>query len=191
MGWIHNLGEGGACLEAADRLPPGTRLHLRLQADGRAIELEARVVWTGSLIPRGSVISHGMAFVSAASHWPPALGALLLSEEKVRGAGLRLPLELPVTCRQEGGASALLRGRTGDVSRGGFSLFLPQPLSPGTALKLTLHAPGGPIATEGTIVWVAPPAKRASGEPIGHGLRILPAEGSVSAPLERLLSGPP
>ena len=190
MGWTHNLGEKGARLEAAGRLPPGTRLRLRLQADRRTIEVEARVAWSGDIVPPGRVIPHGVAFVTAASDWLPALRALLLAEAQVRSQGLRLPLEIPVTCRQEDGAGIPLHGRTGDVSRWGLSLFLPQPLPSGTGLKLTLHAPGTPITAAGTIVWAAPPVKCTPGEPIGHGLRIFPREGSVSAPLERLLREP-
>jgi hypothetical protein len=178
-------------VEAADPLPIETRLHLRLQTDRRTIEVEGRVVWRGEVTPPGGVIRHGVAFPRAASDWLPALDALLHWEERVRATGLRLSLELSVTCQHQGGVGAILRGWTGDVSRGGLSLFLPEVLPPGTALKLTLHTPGEPIAVEGPIVWVEPSAKREPGELIRHGLRVFTLDGSVSTPLERLLMEPP
>lgn len=178
-------------MEAADPLPPGTRLHLRLQAERYTIEVEARVVWRGEAAPPGGVIPHGVAFRRAACDRLPALRDLLVSKEKVGSTGLRRPLTLSVTCQRQGGAEVILRGWTGDVCRGGLSLRLPQALPPGTELNLTLHTPREPIAVEGTIVWVEPPVMRAPGELIRHGLRAFTLDGSVSTPLERLLMEPP
>jgi Tfp pilus assembly protein PilZ len=190
VGWTRNLGEGGAGVDLADPLRPGMPLRLRLQTDRGAIEVEARVIWIGEPGTPGGVVPHGMAFTQVASDQLQALRDLLLSKGEVRHAGVRLPLELSITCQCKGEMGLPLQGWTGDISRGGLLLRLPQVLPPGTVLELTLHTPNEPIAVEGTIVWVEPPERRSTGEPIGHGFRFIAFDGSLSMSLGLLLAEP-
>ena len=46
-----------------------------------------------------------------------------------------------------------VRGRTGDVGRGGLLLLLPKVLPPGSALEITIQTPRGKVEAEGTIAW--------------------------------------
>jgi c-di-GMP-binding flagellar brake protein YcgR len=173
-GWTRDLSEGGACLELDERLPAPSLLHIRLQTEGGAIEVEAQVVWEVGARERGETeagILHGVAFTHLSPVQLQALRDLLLSHSQGRRPGVRVPLDLPVTCQAKDPAAVPLHGRTGNVSRGGLLLRLSQVLLPGTSLKLTLDRPNGHVTAEGEIVWVEPPATRISGEPIRHGLR--------------------
>jgi hypothetical protein len=168
VGWTLELSEGGACIELAERLPPPTPLRLHLQGEGGVIDVEGRVVWAGEPdLPGG--ICHGVAFTQIAPDRLPALRTLLHCPGPERRGGLRLHLDLAVTYRRTGPASAPLLGRTGDVSRGGLLLHLPEVLTPGTALAVTLHTPTEPLTMEGRIVWVEPPGVRTPGHLIAHG----------------------
>ena len=46
-GWTRNLGEGGACVELAERLWPQTPLQLSLRTERGPLDVEAHVAWTG------------------------------------------------------------------------------------------------------------------------------------------------
>lgn len=190
VGWTRNLSEGGACVDLAECFRPQIPLRLRLQTDRGAIEVEGRVAWTGDPLPTGGVIPHGVAFTLVGRDQLPALRDLLLSKGEVRHAGVRLPLELAVTCRAKGQEGSPLQGRTGDISRGGLLLRLPEVVPPGTALEVTLHAPQEPLSLEGAVVWVAPPENRRPGQLIQHGLRFTALGWSLSLSLGYLLAEP-
>jgi hypothetical protein len=90
----------------------------------------------------------------------------------VRNAGgVRLPLEVSVSCQRKGQAGTPLQGRTGNLSKGGLLLFLPQSYSPGTALEVTFHSAVWPLTAEGVVVWNKPSVGRGLAEPIPHGFR--------------------
>ncbi|MGH7387465.1 MAG: PilZ domain-containing protein, partial [Candidatus Methylomirabilales bacterium] len=64
-----------------------------------------------------------------------------------------------------------LTGKTGNVSRGGLLLLLPETLAPGIHLQLGLGLPDGPITARGRVMWRDP-------KPIGagrfhHGVRLV------------------
>jgi len=173
-GWTRDLSEGGACLELDERIPAPSVLHIRLQTEQGAIEVEAQVVWEAEAQERGETeggIRHGVAFTHLSPDQLRALRALLLSHSQGRRPGVRLPLDLPVTCQAKDPAAVPLHGRTGNVSRGGLLLRLSHVLMPGTSLRLALDRPDGQVTAEGEIVWVEPPETRVSGEPIRHGMR--------------------
>lgn len=108
---------------------------------------------------------------------------------KVRNVGgLRLPLEVSVTCQRKGQAGTPLHGRTGNVSKGGLLLYLSQSHPPGTVLEVTLNSPAGPLTAEGVVVWNKPSAGRALGEPIPHGIRFSALGWSRALALGLLLS---
>ncbi len=171
VGWTRNLSEGGVCVELAERLQPRVLLQVILRTDRGAIELEAEVAWASQASAEGGGILHGLTFSRIAPDQLQALQTLIASKGQVQLAGVRLPLEIPVTCRPKGNAGQALRGLSGDISRAGLLLLLPEVLPPGSALDIILHTPKGPLATEGVIVWVEPPAGRAVGPPYRHGIR--------------------
>ncbi len=171
VGWTSNLSEGGACLELAERLDLSTSLTVVLRTYEGEIELKAEVVWTAEGGATEGGIFHGVAF----THIPPdqhrALRELIRTKGQVRSAGVRLPVELTVLCRRKGNADAPIQGRTGDISRAGLLLRLPQALPAGTELEVTLQTSQGPLTAEGTIIWVVPSEAQTPGELIRHGFR--------------------
>jgi hypothetical protein len=188
VGWTRNLGEGGACVELADALSPETPLCLCLQTDRGAIKVEARVVWVGEATAPGGVVPHSIGFIQVNPDQLHPLRELLLSKGEVRHVGVRLLLELSMTCQRKVQMGLPFQGWMGDISRGGLLLRLPQVLSPGTPLELTVCTPGEPIAVEGTMIWVEAPERRSTGEPIGHGFRFIAFDGSLSMSLGLLLA---
>ena len=186
VGWTRNLGESGTCLVLPKRLPLTQPLHLCFQTDGGPLKAEGRVVWAGQ--PGVDLIRHGVAFTRIAPEHRRVLRDLLLSQGHVRPAGVRLSVALPVTCRCRGQARPPLQGWTGDISRGGLSLGLPQVLPPATELVITLHPPAGPLTLAGTIIWVEAAKRRASREWIRHGLQFTVLDAAVDLALARLLT---
>jgi len=168
VGWTLELSEGGACLELAERLPPQTTFRLHLQTKGGPIDVDGRVVWAGEPdLPGG--ICHGVAFTRIAPDHLVVLRNLLRRPGPERRCGFRLQMEFAVTCHRNGQAGPPLQGRTGDISREGLLLHLPELLTPGTSLVVTLHTPTEPLTMAGQIAWVEPPGVRTPGRPIAHG----------------------
>ena len=171
VGWTLELSEGGACVEIGECLSPLTPIRLCLQTGGQSIEAGARVVWAGKPdLPGG--VCHGVAFTQIATNHLQTLRDLLESPRPDRRRGIRHPIDLEVTCQRIGGADSPLHGRTGDVSRDGFLLLLPEVVALGTDLAVTLRAPSGPLTVEGKIVWVEPPEIWTPGQPIAHGFEM-------------------
>jgi hypothetical protein len=190
VGWTRNLSTRGACVELAEHLQEKTSLRTRLQTDRGAIDVEARVVWAGNPAPTRGGVLHGVAFGEVAPEQLQALQALLLAKGETRQAGVRLPLEVAVTCQPKNQTGLALEGQTGNLSRGGLLLRLPLLLAPDTVVELTLHTPGGPLTAEGAIVWVDPPEQRIPGEPIRHGLRFTVIGWSTTLSLGLVLAEP-
>lgn len=170
VGWTRDLSEGGACLELAEGLEPSSSLQLFLRTDQGGLELDAEVRWAAGPAPGGGVL-HGVAFTEIAPDQRQLLRDLILSKGQVRQAGVRLPAEVPVTCQPKGQAGPPLQGRTGDLSRAGLLLRLPQVLPPDTVMVVSLPTSRGPVAAEGVIVWVEPPEAQTPGKLIRHGVR--------------------
>ncbi len=103
-------------------------------------------------------------------------------------AGIRWPLELDVTCRSKGMTGTPLQGWTGNISRTGLLLNLPQELQCGTMLELTLQTAEGPVTVEGAVVWVEKSEGRKSTEWVGHGVRFTTSTWSLSSTLRLLLA---
>ena len=193
-GWTHSVSEGGACVELDRPLPPQSRLHIHFQTDRGVIAVETQVVWTGEASGpgEGSVaggIPHGVAFTHLTPDQHQALRDLILSQRQERRAGVRLPVDLAVTRHAEGASTPTVRGRTGDVGRGGLSLRLSHALPPGMALELTLHLPKGPLTITGEIIWVDPEYRQTYGDPIRHGVRFAALGWPSALTLACLLSG--
>jgi hypothetical protein len=188
VGWTRNMSEGGACVELGERLRPPMSLRLLLRTDRGSVEVEGQVVWAGEPGLVGGGILHGVAFTQIAPDQLQALRDLLLSRGQVRHDGVRLPLELSVTCQPRTQAGPPLQGLTGDISRGGLLLLLPQVLPPGSILDITLHTPNGPLTLEGAVAWVESPGGRALGPPFRHGLHFTALGWSTSLSLGLLLA---
>jgi hypothetical protein len=190
-GWTRELGEGGFTAELAERFEVQTVLRVRIQTDRGPIETEAKIVWIGASTPAGAENYYGLTFTRIESDHLEALRDLILPLSMVAHAGMRLAMDLPVTCRPKTGHDAPLKGQTGEVSRGGMLLRLPQEATPGTVLDLTIHSANGPLALEGAVVWTQAPEERKPGDMIDHGVRFTSSTWSVSLALGFLLAGRP
>ncbi len=186
VGWTRNLSESGACLLLPERLPIKISIQLLLQTDGGPIKAEARVIWAGK--PGFDLVRHGVAFTRIAPDQRRALRDLLRWSGSVRPAGLRLSVEVPITCRRRGQAQPPIPGWTVDLSRGGLSLRLPQALTPGTELIITLPAPTGPLTLAGTVVWVEASRRSPRKETVRHGFQFTILDAAVELALARLLT---
>jgi len=97
----------------------------------------------------------------------------------------RFPANLPAVCREVGGAGRRWRGRTADVSGGGFAIDLPIRLSRNTRLALTVRTAIGPLALEATVLW----GRKAAAVPgsFRHGLQLPEEREGLDLPLTVLL----
>lgn len=189
-GWTRELSEEGAAVELAERLEPQTVLRVRIQTDQGPIDAEAKVIWIGTSAPAGVENYHGLAFTHIAPDQLQTLRDLLLPLSMIRHVGMRMPADFPVTCRLKSPGAIPLRGRAGEVSRGGMLLRLPQAIPPGSLVEITLHAASGPITLEGTIAWRHAPDSSQPEELIDHGVQFTSSTWSVSLALGFLLAGP-
>ncbi|HSC71628.1 MAG TPA: PilZ domain-containing protein [Candidatus Methylomirabilis sp.] len=173
-------------IEVPEPLEPQVCLQLRLQTNEGGIEVVGRVMW-GEEPPAGEGgIFHGVAFTHLAPKQREALLDVLRSLTQGRRAGIRLPLDIQVTCWPEGESHDAISGRTGDISRGGLLLRLPRVLAPGTVLEVSLDAPGGPLQVRGMIVWAEPAGGPTTNKPIRHGFRFTAVDWPTSLVLGRL-----
>lgn len=190
-GWTRELGENGFTAELAERFEVQTLLRVRIQTDRGPIEAEAKIVWIAAATPAGAENYYGITFTRIEADQLEALRDLILPLSMVAHAGMRLAMDLPVTCRPKGGQDQPLKGQTGEVSRGGMLLRLPQETAPGTVMDLTIHSANGPLVLEGAIVWTQAPEERKPAEMIDHGVRFTSSTWSVSLALGFLLAGRP
>jgi hypothetical protein len=190
VGWTHNLSEHGVGVELDGSLRPGLPLGLKLVTPYGPLDLRARVIWIGGPQLGGGTL-HGLEFRQV----PPLQQAFLeqylnLLRGQARGGG-RFPLDLPVRCQVKNPPGTSLAGRTGNLSRGGALLYLPQAVPVGSVLGVTIHAAAGVLAVEGRIVWVDPPSQRTPGAPIRHGLKYVRLDWPTALVLARVLVGGP
>jgi hypothetical protein len=177
-------------VELAERLHAEMALRVRLQTEAGGIDAEGRVVWAADPPMPGKGILHGLAFSEITPDHFQALRALLHSKGALRQAGLRLPLELPVTVQPKDSAIPSVEGWTGNLSRGGLLMRLPQALPLETEVELTLRTPHGPLTAEGVIVWVDPVEGQAASQMLRHGLRFTAIGWSTTLSLGLVLAEP-
>ena len=190
-GWTRELGEGGFTAELAERFEVNTPLRVRIQTDRGPIETEAQIRWIGASTPAGAENYYGLSFTDIAPGHLQALRDLILPLSMVAHAGMRLAMNLSVTCRPKNAGGSPLKGETGEMSRGGMLLRLPRLIVPGTVLDITLHSSNGPLALEGTVVWSETSETQKPGGLIDHGVRFTSSTWSVSLALGFLLAGRP
>ncbi len=188
VGWTHNLSETGACVELAERLGPRMPLRLLLRTDRGGIQLEAQVVWGGEPGRLSGGVLHGVKFTNLAPDQVKAIRDLIKSKGQVRNAGVRVPLEVKISCTPTDPKGQPMEGLTGDISRGGLLLLLPEIIAAGSKMSVSLDTPSGPLAVEGTVVWVEPPGGRAAGPPFRHGFQFTTLRWSTSLSLGLFLA---
>ncbi len=189
VGWTRDLSESGACVELAEVLQPRMPLCIRLQTDRGPIEADAQVVWTREFHPAKGGVVHGITFTHLAPTQLQALAELLLFKRGIREAGVRLVMDIPVTCLPKGPGGPI-QGRTGNLSCGGILLRLPRRLPPRTQLEVILHMSSGPVKAEGEIVWVGSPEGREPRAYVSHGLRFTSLSWSSSLAVGLMLTIP-
>jgi hypothetical protein len=150
VGWTRYLSEGGAAVELPDRLAQTSSASSCRRAG-------APSSW------RRGALERGARFGGAASPWA---GLPRLS----RSSSTRSELLLPPTSRSGTPSPPARRGRgrwkpkaaraplpgSRAMSAEGLLLRLPQAITPGTLLEVTLEFATEPLSAEGTIVWVEP-----------------------------------
>ncbi len=191
VGWTRDLGSGGACVELDERIPTQGVLQLRLQTEQGPIESAARVIWDRRPPLAESGCLHGVAFTQLAPDQLASLRTLLLAQKPWLTARGRLPVDLLVICRPTRPARPPLRGRIGNLSRGGCSLLLPKLLLPCTALEVFVPTPTGTLMLAGAIAWVDRSGNESSGRPIWHGVRLIARDWPTALALARFLTEPP
>ncbi len=173
VGWTCNLSESGLCVELDERLRPETLLALQIYTDRGSIDVRGRVVWVGRPGGLDHGIPHGVGLEKLPPEQRQALHGMLLPLSMVPHADVRLPLRLPVSCQCKEHTRELLQGQTGNLSRAGMLVYLPQALSPGTVLGISLPTAKGGIRVEGRVTWASPQARNQPGQPIPHGVRFI------------------
>jgi PilZ domain-containing protein len=172
IAWTRNLSEGGACVELTRPLQPQIPLVLRFQTDRGAIAAGATVAWVGNPGRTGKSVPHGVAFTLLASDQLQALRTLVARGKHQGRTDIRLSFEVSVTCQRMGAPPRPpIEGLSGNISRGGLLLLLPQVLPPGATLELTMHTARGPLIAKGMIVWVESATGQLLGPPFRHGLQ--------------------
>ncbi len=187
-GWTHNLGSHGVGVELDVSLRPWLPIGLRIVTTYGPLDLRARVIWIGSLQMAGGML-HGLEFRQVT---PPQRAFLEDYVQLLQGqarVGVRFPFDLPARCQLKSPPGPSLPGRTGNISRGGAMLYLPQAVPVGSVLGVTMSTAVGAADVDGVIVWVEPPTKRAPGAPIRHGMEYVLLDWPTALVLSRVLAG--
>jgi hypothetical protein len=189
-GWSHNLSEHGVGVELEAALRPWLPIGLRLITSYGPLDLRARVVWIGLPQPGGGVL-HGLEFRQLTPQQREFLAEYVRVIQGQARIGVRFPINLPARCQPKSPPGPSLQGRTGNISRGGAMLALPEAVPVGSVLGVTISTAAGSAAVDGVIVWVEPPAKRAPGAPIHHGMEFVLLDWATALLLARVLAGSP
>lgn len=175
-------------MELGEPLSPGTPLTLLVQTARGPLELQAQVVWTGEPLEAGGGNLHGLAFTEADAKLLQALWDLLQAQSGTARAGLRLPVAIPAICHTKYPPGPMLQGRTGNISREGLLLFLPEVLPPGTVLAVTLDTPRGPVTLEGVVACWDTPGIAPQSKSVRHGVHLTSRDWATALALGRLVA---
>jgi hypothetical protein len=189
VGWARNLSVGGACVDFGERLEPKTVIGMLFQTDRGPIEVEAEVIWAASEHGLDGGIAHGLSFTRVGPQQQAAVARLLAGLGPATRTGHRLPLDVPITVVRRDRPGEVISGRTGNASRGGALLLLPQPLNPGTRVTVRLQTSRGPLRLDASVAWVEPAETRRSGESVRHGVQFVLPDWSTCLALGLLLTG--
>jgi PilZ domain len=189
VGWTRNLSMGGVCVDLDERLDPKTVLGVLFQTEHGAIEVEAEVAWASSAPGLDGGTPHGLEFMQLGPRQTQAMERLLADLRPTARSGHRLALDIGVSVIPRDRPAEVIPGRTGNASRGGALLLLPQALSAGALVTVRLQTSRGPLRLDAAVVWVDPPEKRRPGEAIRHGVQFVSLDWSTSLALGLLLTG--
>jgi len=187
-GWTLNLSERGLGVELERSVRPRFPVALRMATRYGPVVLRARVVWFGVPQVEGGT-PHGLEFQEVTLQQREFLEGFVQTLPDRTRVGVRFPLALPARCQLKSPAGPSLQGRTGDISRGGAMLYLPQAVPVGSVLGVTIHSAAGLADVDGVIVWVDPPNQRAAGSPIRHGMEFILLDWATALVLSRVLAG--
>lgn len=185
-GWTRDLSGRGAWVELPETFAPSSQLDLNLHTRGGSLRLAGQVAWVRTE-PDAAPYLHGVLFTSTTSEQRDQLRTLIARAESL-GAG-RLYCTLAATYRREGVAGAAAPCETRNLSRSGVALRLPERLSLGTHLRVSIPTAFGRITADAQVVWAEQHAPHPRGAPYRHGLRFLRLEPSSELPLRVLLHG--
>ncbi len=195
LGWTRTLSEEEAAVDLTESLAPGTPLTVLFQTPRGPLELHAEVAWSGGPLPDGGGLLHGLAFNQPNSKVLHALRNLFQTLNVFRElsvpprASLRLPAVIPATCQAKYPPGPRLQGRTGNISREGLLLLLPEVLAPGTVLAVTLESPHEPVSLEGVVVWRDASARAALENWVRHGVQLTSRDWATAVALGHLVAG--
>jgi hypothetical protein len=189
IGWTRNLSMGGVCVDLDERLDLKMFLGVLFQTDHGPIEVEAEVAWAASAPGIDGGIGHGLEFRGLGPKQTQAMERLLAEIQPTVRTGHRLALDIGVTVIPRDRPGEVISGRTGNASRGGALLLLPQALGPGTLLTVRLQTSREPLRLDAAVIWVDPPEKRQPGKAIRHGVQFVSLDWSTSLALGLLLTG--
>jgi hypothetical protein len=159
-----NVSEGGACLLLPERISPGAALDVMVRGEAAVYMFRATVVWAGA--GGLSAIPHGVRLEALSPQNQLAWGRLLF-EERQRGserAG-RIAVDLPAYCLVEGKGTPL-PGDVQNLGVGGLLIRLPELLSAGTGVTVTIRSPLRALELPGRIAW----GQARPGEQPAHGV---------------------
>jgi hypothetical protein len=187
-GWTLNLSEHGLGVELDGSLRPRLPVALRMATRYGPVVLLACVVWFGEQQAGGGT-PHGLEFQEVTLRQREFLEGFVQTLPDRTRVGMRFPLALPAQCQLKSPAGPTLQGRTGDISRGGAMLYLPQAVPVGSVLGVTIHSAAGLADVDGVIVWVDPPTQQAAGSPIRHGMEFILLDWGTALMLSWVLAG--
>lgn len=185
-GWTRNLSTRGAWVEMPERVAAPIGLEVWFDAPGPELRLAARVAWV-SLDPQNRSALHGLRFTCVAPEQQKRLCALV-ARRKMCPVG-RLYCPLAATWQCEAAGNVALPCETRDLSPGGVSLRMPEPMPTGARVQVTIPTAFGVIGAVAQVVWAEPPDARPRGASYRHGLRFLSLNSSSELPLKLLLAG--
>jgi hypothetical protein len=189
-GWTRDLSEHGVGVELDGSLRPPFPVALRMATRFGPVALRARVVWFGVPQAEGGT-PHGLEFQEVTLQQREFLEGFVQTLPDRMRMSVRFPLALPARCQLKSPAGPSLQGRTGDISRGGAMLYLPQAVPVGSVLGVTIHSVAGLADVDGVVIWVDPPDQRTAGIAIRHGLEFILLDWSTAIVLSRVLAGNP
>ncbi len=166
-----SLSDGGACLELAESLAPGTLLDVTLQTDEGGLTMEAEVVWVGRRGSAGRGTLHGIRFTGLIPEQKRAVRRVIQRLGRLPQDASRVPVRLPARCRPAAGTGVPVQGWTEDIGQEGLSVSLPQRFPVGSVIEIALPTPRGAYTTEATVVWVDPAS---TGPHTRHGVQFGP-----------------
>jgi len=187
-GWTRDLSEHGVGVELDGNLRPRFPVALRMATRYGPVALRARVVWFGAQ-QAGGGIPHGLEFQEVTLQQRDFLEGFVQTLPDRTRVSVRFPLALPARCQPKSPAGPSFQGRTGDISRGGAMLYLPQAVPVGSVLGVTIHSTAGLAEVDGVIVWVDPPNRRSGSSPIRHGMEFVFLDWAAALVLSRVLAG--